>query len=239
MNNDLVYVGKDLEAMSFAENYHRWIIEEFRPYLGKRLVEVGAGTGLFTRLLLKEQPASLTAVEPSAMFDLLQSNMAAVSHDSELVLHRAIFAEVRDEIREKGKPDSIIYVNVLEHIEDDAKELELIYETLAPGGRCFIFVPALQALYGKFDEKIGHFRRYTKPEIVTKTQGAGFRIVRSGYFDLAGIFPWFVKYKLLGSDSLEGGAVELYDRLAVPVVRAMERLVTPPIGKNLLVIAEK
>ena len=239
MSENLVYVGKDLEAMSFAENYHRWILDEFRPFLGKRLVEVGAGTGLFTELLLNERPESLTAVEPSAMFDSLQANMAGVLHNTQLTLHRAIFADVCGEIRKTERPDSIIYVNVLEHIEDDIKELELIYDTLPDGGRCFIFVPALMSLYGAFDRAIGHFRRYAKREIEDKCSQVGLRLLRSHYFDLLGVVPWYVKYRLIGSDSLEPGAVAVYDRFAVPAVRILERIIRPPIGKNLLLVCEK
>ncbi len=234
----VVYVGKDLEAMSFAVNYHKWIVDEFRPYLGERLVEVGAGTGSFSELLLAERPRTMAIVEPSEMFTYLEQNVSQIRTETEISLHRAIFADVREPIS-ATKPDSIIYVNVLEHIEDDRGELEMIRTTLVPGGRCFIFVPALMSLYGEFDRKIGHFRRYSKVEIEEKCTATGFRIVRSKYFDLAGILPWWVKYKLLRSDSLGSGAVALYDKIAVPFVRIFERSLPVPTGKNLLVIAER
>ncbi len=238
MSDQVVYVGKDLEAMSFAVNYHKWILDEFRPSLGKRLVEVGAGTGSFSELLLGEKPQSISIVEPSEMFEFLEQNVRQLETDAEVNLHRAIFAEVRDKIAET-EPDSILYVNVLEHIEDDRGELEMIRETLVLGGRCFIFVPALMSLYGEFDRKIGHFRRYSKAEIEEKCTAAGFRILTSKYFDFAGILPWWLKYKLLKSDSLESGAVALYDKIAVPFVKAFERFVRPPSGKNLLLVVEK
>jgi hypothetical protein len=135
--------------------------------------------------------------------------------------------------------DSVIYVNVLEHVEDDTRELSLIYDVLPHGGRCFLFVPALMSLYGAFDRRIGHFRRYSKTELEQRCIGAGFNILRSTYFDFLGIIPWFVKYKLLRNDSLGGGAVSLYDKTAVPLASRVERFIGPPIGKNLLVIAEK
>ncbi len=238
MSNPVTYVGKDLEAMSFAVNYHKWILDEFRPYLGKRLVEVGAGTGNFTQLLAAEKPEILTSVEPSGMFEYLEKNVAQFSNGSDVKVHRAIFAQVREAIAETA-PDSILYVNVLEHIEDDSHELEMIRETLVPGGRCFIFVPALMSLYGEFDRKIGHFRRYSKSEIEEKCRAAGFKIIVSKYFDFAGIIPWWIKYKLLKSDSLESGAVDAYDRFAIPFVRGFERLVPVPTGKNLLLVGEK
>lgn len=232
------YVGKDLEAMSFAVNYHKWILQEFRPFLGKRIVEVGAGSGSFSELILDEHPESLTVVEPSGMFEPLKENLSRTVTATSITYHNSLFETVRDRIAE-GSPDSILYVNVLEHIEDDSRELEMVYETLVAGGRCFIFVPALRWLYGPFDEKIGHFRRYAKAEIEKKCRAAGFEIARSKYFDLAGIVPWFVKYKLLRSDSLEPGAVALYDKLAVPVVSVVEKAIPVPIGKNILVVAEK
>lgn len=239
MNKKVIYVGKDLEAMSFAVNYHKWILDEFRPFLGEKFVEVGAGTGSFSELLLEEKPAHLDIVEPSEMFDYLKQNVLQIETETEIKFHQAIFADVCDEIGDKNKPDSIIYVNVLEHIEDDSSELKMIYETLENGGRCFIFVPALQSLYGEFDRKIGHFRRYAKKEIETKCKSAGFKILKSKYFDAAGILPWWIKYKLLKSESLESGAVTLYDKIAVPVISKFETFLPVPIGKNVLLVAEK
>ncbi len=239
MSEKVVYVGKDLEAMSFAVNYHKWILDEFRPFFGKKLVEVGAGTGSFSELLLAEKPEQLTIIEPSEMFEYLEQNVSQIETETNIKLHQSIFAEVCGEIADKNKPDSIIYVNVLEHIEDDAGELKMIYETLETGGKCFIFVPALQSLYGEFDRKIGHFRRYAKKEIEEKCESAGFKILKSKYFDFAGIFPWWIKYKLLKSDSLESGAVTLYDKIAVPVISKFEKILPMPIGKNILLIAEK
>lgn len=239
MSKKVVYVGKDLEAMSFAVNYHRWILEEFRPLLGKKAVEVGAGTGSFSELLLEEDLESLTLVEPSEMFDYLKQNISQIGTPTRINYHPAIFARVHERIAADEQPDSIIYVNVLEHIEDDAAELAMVYETLPKGGRCFIFVPALQTLYGEFDRKIGHFRRYTKNEIVEKCEAAGFKVAKSKYFDFAGIFPWYVKYKMLRSDSLESGAVALYDKMVVPVISRFEKYLPVPVGKNILVVAEK
>jgi SAM-dependent methyltransferase len=235
----VVYVGKDLEAMSFAVNYHKWILDEFRPFLGKKLVEVGAGTGSFSELLLQENCEKLDVIEPSEMFEYLKQNVSNIETDIKINLHQAIFANVRGEISNTNQPDSIIYVNVLEHIEDDTGELKMIYETLETGGKCFIFVPALMSLYGEFDRKIGHFRRYKKKEIEEKCASVGFRVLKSKYFDFAGIFPWWVKYKLLKSDSLESGAVTLYDKIAVPVISRLEKILPVPIGKNILLIAEK
>lgn len=239
MSKKVVYVGKDLEAMSFAVNYHRWILDEFKNLLGKHIVEVGAGTGSFSEMLLKTKPESLALVEPSDLYGDLVSNISESRNGTKVDFYNAVFSAVANEITERQKPDSIIYVNVLEHVEDDEHELKLIYDSLSEGGHCFIFVPALTALYSEFDRKLGHFRRYTKKELETKCAAAGFKLLKSKYFDFAGVLPWYVNYRLLKSESLGGGAVNLYDKAVVPVFRKIESVVNVPVGKNILLIGKK
>ena len=235
----VIYPGKDLEAMSFAVKYHRWLLDELRPYFGKNIVEVGAGKGSFSEMLLDTEPDSLSLVEPSEMFFDLERNISSGMNGTRVGFYHSIFERARSEIISQAKPDTIIYVNVLEHIEDDARELDLIHESLADGGRCLIFVPAMRALFSDFDRDLGHFRRYRKAELETRVRDAGFRILKSKFFDLAGVAPWFVKYRILRSRTLGGGAVSLYDNLVVPIMRRVESVIAPPIGKNILLVAEK
>lgn len=239
MNKKVEYIGKDLEAMDFAVNYHRWILDLMKPFLGKHLVEVGAGTGAFSELLLETAPKTLSLVEPSAMFETLQTNLAKNNSTTEIRAFPNIFAEVAAEIETEQSPDSIIYINVLEHIENDQLELEIIHQTLREKGRVFVFVPALPVLFSEFDKQIGHFRRYRKKQLTEKFRAAGFRVLLSRYFDTAGIFPWLVKYRLLKSLTMESGAVHLYDKFIVPVAQPIESFLPPPIGKNLLFVGEK
>jgi hypothetical protein len=233
------YVGKDLEAMAFAKAYHRWIFDLMRPFLGKVLVEVGAGTGSFSKMLLESRPESLTLVEPSSMFSTLETETRSLQTSTKIDLYNNIFSEIADEIRSAGPPDSILYINVLEHIEDDLAELRMVHDTLAAKGRAFIFVPALPLLFSNFDRHLGHLRRYTRKELKEKCEEAGFKLLLLRWFDMAGVLPWLVKYRILKSLKIERGAVYAYDRVAVPVIRPLENLLHPPFGKNLLLIAEK
>ena len=234
------YAGKDLEAMSFAVNYHRWILSIFEPYLGKRIVEVGAGKGSFSELLLERRLESLTLVEPSAaMYQQLCRRMEELNPTVALKTYNDVFENVADQIRSADRPDSIIYVNVLEHIADDVSELKVINRTLDKGGRVFIFVPALRWLHGSMDKQLDHFRRYTRTELEKKCVAAGFKVIMSRYFDVMGVTPWWIKYVLLRSNDMEAGAVKFYDQTVVPVARRLEAVVTPPIGKNVLLVAIK
>jgi hypothetical protein len=227
--------------MSSASNYHRWILEIFKPYLGKHLVEVGAGIGSFSELILSHHPCeTLSLVEPSdSMYERLAAHAQQLETSVHVDTYHATFVEAATLIKAKHVPDSILYVNVLEHIADDEGELNVVRLTLCERGRVFVFVPALKRLFANLDARVGHVRRYSKLELEEKLWRSGFRILHSTYFDFPGIAPWWFKYCLMKYDTLEPGAVRFYDRFIVPAVRRIESVVAMPIGKNVIAIAEK
>lgn len=226
------YFGRDLEAMSFARNYHAWILSELEPFLGRSVAEVGAGVGSFSSLLLGTGIERLDAFEPSRnMFPLLCD---ALTSDSRASAVNGFFGPETIETRY----DSVVYINVLEHIEDDAAELAAARDALVPGGHLLVFVPALPWLYSELDRQVGHFRRYRKSALLELVRAAGLSVVAQRYFDIAGVLPWYVNFTLLGN-SIGAGSVSLYDRLVVPVMRIVEGIVRPPIGKNVLLVARR
>ena len=228
------YFGRDLEAMSFAVNYHNWIIDEFEPYFGAIVAEVGAGTGNFTELLIAKNIKSIVAFEPSAnMYPLLEERLAGARQVKTV---NCFFGDGCN--NSQNGFDSVIYVNVLEHIEDDEKELFYVHRSLRIGGHILILVPALSWLYSNLDKNIGHFRRYHKQGLVRLIETAGFNIIKVKFFDIFGIVPWYFAFVLL-KKSMTGDDVSLYDRLVVPIMQKIEGIVTPPIGKNLLLVAKK
>lgn len=223
------YPGKDLEAMAFAHRYHRWIRDRFRPHLGPRVGEVGAGIGDFSALLLEAGVESLIAWEPSA--NLHPALERRFSDDEHVTVMRERFTPP-----DAGPLDALCYVNVLEHIEDDEAELARARRALLPDGRLCLFVPALPRLYSNHDRNVGHFRRYRRRELRDKLTRAGFVIREARWFDIAGILPWWLMYRVLGK-TVTSNAVGGYDRWVIPVMRRAESLIPPPIGKNLLMVA--
>lgn len=233
------YEGEDLDAMDLADNYHDWILDRFEPSLGKNVVEVGAGTGSFSRLIARRAaPERLLLIEPSQEMAAQLVESAREIADAEATTATGFLDGLSAEIAAFA-PDTFVYVNVLEHVEDDAGEIERVFELLPPGGSLCAFVPALPFLYSKFDKSIDHYRRYRLGDITGKCRAAGFEIVEHRYFDVVGIMPWLIKFKLLGSTKLNPGAVGIYDRIVVPVMRRVESAVRMPIGKNALVVARK
>lgn len=227
------YPGKELEALSVARNYHRWIVGEIASYLGRRVAEVGAGVGSVSELILERDVDELFAFEPSGnMYPVLAGKLG---RETRVTLINDFFSPRYS----AGNFDSVVYINVLEHIEDDRAELTQAFESLSPGGHLAVFVPACSWLYSDFDRQIGHFRRYTKPGLCERVTTAGFTVVKARHFDIAGIIPWYVNFVLFGADSIGGRSVALYDRLIVPVMRVVEGVIPPPAGKNVLLIARK
>ncbi|HYR89168.1 MAG TPA: class I SAM-dependent methyltransferase [Terriglobia bacterium] len=222
--------------MAFAVNYHRWILERLTPFLGKRIIEVGAGVGSFSRLLLETRPELLMALEPSPnMYAALVQSLAAEDKEGVSQAHGCTLAKAKF----LAQPDSIVYINVLEHIKDDEAELRTAHSMLVSGGRVLIFVPANPWLMGSMDRQLGHFRRYTRQELIAKCRSAGFIIRLASYFDVAGILPWWAMYCVLKSSRMDPAAVRLYDRWVVPIARVLENAVRPPLGKNIVLVAEK
>jgi SAM-dependent methyltransferase len=229
-----IYFGKDLEAMSFAQNYHKWILDEISPYLGNNVAEVGAGTGNFTEFLLGSNIKHLVAFEPSDnMFVLLKKKYAK---NSKVNTVNNFFEDLSMNYIDAF--DSVCYVNVLEHIKDDREALSHAYKTLRKNGHILIFVPALAFLYSNLDKKVGHYRRYSKIELINTVLSVGFSIEKVKYFDIAGIIPWYIAFVLLKQTTTEGN-VSMYDKVVVPIMRKIEHNITPIIGKNLILVGRK
>lgn len=230
---DHIYPGRDLEVMSVAVNYHQWIYDEFHPYIRGCVAEIGSGIGDYSAHLLHEVK-ELHLIEPAEnLYQELKTRFSKMEHVK--TYPSTLSAAMSDGL---GSLNTIIYINVLEHIEDDAAEVELMYRCLTQGGHALIFVPALPALYSRHDREIGHHRRYRRSDLLKLAEEAGFDIVTVKYFDLLGIIPWYVNFKLLGR-GLGVGSIDLYDRFVVPIMRPLEKKFPPPVGKNLLVILKK
>ena len=133
---------------------------------------------------------------------------------------------------------TVIYVNVLEHIEHDQAELNFAYNALKPSGHCIVYGPACPVLMSEFDRQMGHFRRYTRHGLKSLFESAGFQVVKLRYMDMPGILLWFLYFRLL-KRTMATDHVALYDRLAIPVIRAAEKLLAPPVGKNVLIVGRK
>ncbi|HST62960.1 MAG TPA: class I SAM-dependent methyltransferase [Longimicrobium sp.] len=228
------YSGEELDAMAGAVNYYRWVVRRFAPYLGRRVVEAGAGIGTFAGHLCEAAPdAELTLVEPAENnYPHLRARFAG----------DARVRTVQGYLEAAGTPesaDSVVAVNVLEHVHDDAGFLAAAHRLLVPGGHLLLFVPALPALYGTLDEAFEHVRRYTRNELDGRLRGAGLRPLRLHYTNLPGVAAWWLNGRVLRRRTVTARDAKLYDRWMTPWISALERVWTPPLGQSLIAVARK
>jgi len=224
-----------LAAMGQAPNLYRWIWDEFRPYVGHVVLEIGAGIGHFTEWLaqLPGRVVYATDVDPVLLSVLAERlgrrpQVRIMAHDAARVF-----------VPPDGhRPDTVLCVNVLEHVEDDVRALRAIHASLAPGGRLLLFVPAHPWLYGTVDRAIGHFRRYTRGDLLTKLTVVGFRVDRLWPFNPLGIIGWWWQGRVRRGTRLEPWQTRWFDRL-VPLIRRVPGLRGGLIGLSWLVVARK
>ncbi len=219
-----------LLALAEARHYNDWIFDRARPYLGARVLDVGAGLGVFTELAL-DAGAEVVACEPDPEF---------VATLRERVGARA-GATVREETAESLDPgsgfDSAICFNVLEHVPDDEGALRRIRELLRPGGRLLLLVPAHPRLHGAYDGAVGHERRYTGAGLRNALVGAGFALDELRHVNPVGAAGWLVRMKLRSDASWPASSFRTFDRL-VPLFRPLDRL-RLPFGLSLWAVARR
>jgi SAM-dependent methyltransferase len=182
----------------------------------------GAGTGTISERLapLAEK---LTIVEPSA-------NLAAVLRakfrdDSKVEVAEASLEQHTVSIGD-ASVDTVVMVNVLEHIENDRGALFQLCRMLRADGHLLIFVPALRGLMSKLDLLFGHFRRYHRTELAEKVAQAGGEVQLCRYFDFLGVLPWFLLNKIMGATTFNPQLVHIHDKFLVPVSAAAERVIS-------------
>jgi SAM-dependent methyltransferase len=232
-----------LDKLAALENYYRWILEEIQPFLGNRLAEIGAGTGTFTEFLVAAHLAStpavhLAAFEPSEhhyqkLHEKLRGRYPDLAQAGRLTATHGYFQSSPEGF------DTIVMINVLEHIEHDLEAVRMVHQSLAPGGTYIVFVPALQWLYSPFDKAVGHYRRYEKTQLAEVFRMGGFAVVKAKYMDCLGVLPWYLLNVIGGSQSINPRLARLYDTWFVPVTKWAERLGEPCVGKNILMVGRK
>ena len=221
-------------------NYHRWILRSLESGLGSRVWDAGAGIGLVSSQLLGRVEYLLATEYTDANIETLRGALAGsgnveVAHADLMNPDEAFLLERR--------LDTVIHLDVLEHLEDDVGALDLFHRVLSPGGRLLLKVPAHGFLFGTLDEASLHYRRYGKRDLRTKLEAAGFVVERLRAMNLAAVGPYLLKGRVLKkrtnfSNSLSKGRLGLYDRI-IPWLERVERVIPPPVGLSLIAIAQK
>ncbi|MBI2236357.1 MAG: class I SAM-dependent methyltransferase [Magnetospirillum sp.] len=232
---DVSYDGRDLEVLADMPRYHRWIVDRFAGYLRGHIIEYGPGCGSISRLLLP-YAERLDLVEPSAnLTGLLHAKFA---DQGKVRIHGQMLEQHLVDLPD-ASVDTFVLVNVLEHVENDVAAMANLFRKLKPGGHAVIFVPAMKFLMSELDRVHGHYRRYHRGELLEMAKRAGFTVRLSQYMDVVGVVTWYLVNTLGGRTDFNPELVRVYDRWIQPVTAAIERVFHPPLGKNVILVAQR
>ncbi len=226
-------VSHSLAILATVYHYNHWIFDTIRDHLGRAVVEVGAGVGNITQFLLNAE--RLVCLEP------FESYREFLAHRFRQHLNVEVRPHLVEDCPNDDVPeaqfDSVVCLNVLEHIADDIGALTSMRRLLKPGGNAIVLVPALPWLYGAMDEQMGHVRRYTLSSLRSRFAQAGLRPTHGHYMNLAGVLGWWWHGRVRRKANIPESATLTFDRL-VPFLSAIERLIPRLLGQSVVVVGQ-
>lgn len=227
-NKPSPYDGSTLEKFSHTRNWKSYWVSVLHPFIAGDVLEVGAGLGTNTPLINNPQVRSIHSIEPDE---------ALAAHLREAV--RAIPGVTADAgtiSSVSGRLfDCILYIDVLEHIEDDKAELAQAVRLLRPGGRLIVLAPALQVLYSPFDQAIGHYRRYDRKRLQACSPPSS-RLEKLAYLDCVGLIASSANKLVLKQSAPSLRQILIWDNYMIPVSRLLDPWIRHRLGKSILAV---
>ncbi|MQA93236.1 MAG: methyltransferase [Streptosporangiales bacterium] len=213
-----------------GKNYRKYEFDMVAPHVGTSMLEIGSGLGHFS-----EQFTGLEylAVSDNDPYCVEQLRKRYEGNDDVEVISLALPAEIKI----RRKVDTVVMMNVLEHIADDVQALKDLAAVVEPGGRIVIWVPGYMQLYGEFDRKVGHVTRYTPKTLGASVAAAGLQAEVLKPINFLGGIAWWAAVRKGGAGYPDPRLVKIYDRTVVPTTRLIERFIRPPFGQTVFCVA--
>jgi SAM-dependent methyltransferase len=225
---ELTYVGNELAVFAHALNWKRYLRTRLKPYLVGDVLEAGAGLGSNTKVLRDAAQRRWVCLEPDpALARQIGPNLRKLKQPCEVVPGSL------EDLSPTEKFDAIIYIDVLEHIKDDAGQVQRAIRHLKSHGKIVVLAPAHQWLFTPFDKMVGHYRRYTKSSLraVMPSELIQERLL---YMDSVGLTASLANRFLLNSASPNVPQIKLWDRVLVPLSRLFDPILCNVVGKSVL-----
>lgn len=233
------YVGhENLELVSRSRRFNDWMYGEIKPVLHGDVLEVGSGIGTFSEKIIHDLPYSNITLTDSSL-TYVRALEERFSNDNNIFSYK-LDLNCKGDYERIGyeKFDSILAINVLEHIENDDFALEELYKMLKSEGSLVVLVPCHKFLYNVIDTSIGHFRRYTEQDLESKARKAQFTIDRMFYFNMLGIVGWYINGNLGRNPKINSGAYKIFDKV-VPLIKYSEKIIGKKMGLSLICYLKK
>jgi SAM-dependent methyltransferase len=220
--------------LSQTPRLNRWLYSKLAPHVKGDVLEIGSGIGNLSSLLLGDAERVVLSDMESHYIDALTARFAGDSRVN--IVRYDLDASPPAEIASR-RFDTIVAVNVIEHIRDDHGLVAQLAGMLKPGGKLAVYVPACPFAYGTLDRALGHYRRYTPRTLEALLSGAGLQTPTPKYVNLFGLAGWFMSGRLLGRERLGSLPMILFEAL-LPLFR-LEDLVPLPLGLGVYTAAQK
>lgn len=253
-NDEIVYYSghENLEIVSQNNRFNNWIYNEILPGLKGDILEVGSGIGTISEKIVRDLPLSnITLTDISLQYvKKLEERFLSKSNTNNNAYNKnknknnisvcKLDLNCKEDYEKIGyeKFDSIIAINVLEHVEDDVFALQQLQKMLKKEGMLIILVPCHKFLYNIIDKKVGHLRRYTKKDLEFKIRKTQFIVEQTFYFNMLGIVGWYINGNLAKSPKINGTASRLFDR-TVPLLKSVEKITGRKIGLSIICYLKK
>lgn len=232
------YIGTELETFRDALNWKQYLASQVREWIRGDVLEVGAGIGGSSQALCTNAVTSWTSLEPSPDFEKeLRRAVGELARAKPSIRAQAAIGTLND-LPSAPSYDTILYIDVLEHIADDRRELAEAALRLKPGGCVIVLSPAHQWLFSDFDAAIGHHRRYDAKSLRALTP-AGTERVSERYLDCVGVAASLSNRMLIRSSSPSYRSIQLWDRLMVPMSRWIDPLLGYRLGKTIVMVWQR
>ena len=213
-----------LDVLSDTPNFNRWMADTVRPFLGAKVMEMGAGIGNLSRHLVpRRKRYVVTDIDPEHLARL----HTRLHHRPNVEVHACDLTRAEDFAPFAGQMDTVVCLNVLEHVGDEMSSLRNLLSVLKPGGRAVVLVPQGQSAYGTLDRVLGHYRRYSKADLERKMREAGFRVERILEFNRISYPGWYVSGKWLKRTTFSRFQLRVFNRL-VWLWRRLDRVLPWP-----------
>ncbi|HEY1718994.1 MAG TPA: methyltransferase domain-containing protein [Verrucomicrobiae bacterium] len=230
------FFAEDLRQMAKAPNYRRWQFSMISPYVKGKVLEVGGGIGNFTADLAGIAE-SVVSIEPN--FSCYSQLVKRVESLPNVTTLNIAAESLHQHMPPDYQADTLICMNVLEHIQQDASALRIFVRLLKTGGKLILLVPAAPAVFGRIDQRLGHYRRYSKNGLKSVLIESGLDPETIRYFNFVGLCGWWWNAKFAPREKQSDAQIHFFDRFLVPWLSVAERILPAPIGQSLLAVGKK
>lgn len=229
--SEIRYESNDLSLFEHATNWKRYFGDHLKPFIGGDVAEVGAGIGGTTAALWNPRVRSWLCIEPDPdQTRRIEEKIAAGSLPANCRAQTGVLSD-----DPAAMFDTILYIDVVEHIADDRRELENAFRQLRPGGHLVVLVPAFQLLYSEFDRNVGHCRRYSKSQLLAVAP-SGANLVKARYLDSIACLLSVANKFVLGAKLPTLSQILFWDRKIVPLSRIVDPLLSRWVGRSVIAI---